>query len=541
MVKALAGAAGSEDTPFIGLRARVGSGTKEIPMSELLANFPAYLGGHILLSVTALAAALAVSLPLGIAASRRPRFAEAILTVAGVVQTVPSLALLGLMVFALGGLIGFAPAFLALVLYGVLPILANTVTGIRGVDPALTEAARGLGMTDRQMLRRVELPLAAPVILAGVRTATVLIVGTATLATPVGGLSLGNYIFAGLAMRDHVATVFGCVAAALLAVLLDQLIHLLEVAARRHSRRLAVVAAVALVAVLAGGLYDPAARLLAGHDRAVISSAPYSEQYVLSHVLARRLKAAGFHPDQRDGMSDGIRFEALRRNQVDCLVTYTGDVWTLLMHRKDIVDRETTLKEVAHFLEKEFGVVFLGPLGFEDAYALAVAPGTARDWHTESIDDLVRHVHSKLGRPLRMAADTEFFERPEWHRLKSVYGLRDSDVEIKAMDQTLMYDAVVQGQVDVIVAYTSDGRVKAYGLKLLSDPRQVFPPYDAILLVSAAAAGRPGFVAALLPLIGSIDLETMQEANRQVDVAGQSPAQVSRWLLRRIEGRRGGQ
>src|SRR5262245_10776458 len=168
-------------------------------LTELAARLPDYLGGHMLLSVAALAVGLAISLPLGIMASRRPKLAEMLLGTAGVLQTVPTLALLVLMVPLLGGLIGFWPAFVALTLYSILPILANTVIGIRGVDPALIEAARGLGMSDRQMLRRVQLPLAAPVIISGIRTATVLVVGTATLATPVGGESLGNYIFAGLA------------------------------------------------------------------------------------------------------------------------------------------------------------------------------------------------------------------------------------------------------------------------------------------------------------------------------------------------------
>src|SRR5262249_48775114 len=185
-------------------------------------KLPAYLGGHMLLSMAALAVGLGVSLPLGIAASRRPKLSEFTLGVAGIIQTVPSLALLALMVPLLGGMIGFVPAFIALTLYSILPALANTITGIRGVDPSLTEAARGLGMSDKQMLFRVELPLAAPVIISGIRTATVLVVGTATLVTPVGGTSLGNYIFQGLNTGNRVSVVFGCVVTALLAILMDQ-------------------------------------------------------------------------------------------------------------------------------------------------------------------------------------------------------------------------------------------------------------------------------------------------------------------------------
>jgi osmoprotectant transport system permease protein len=500
--------------------------------ADLLTNLPAYLGGHLLLSMTALLVGLALSVPLGIFASRRPKVSEWILAVAGVIQTLPSLALLGLMVLLLGGLIGFWPAFLALVLYSVLPILANTVVGIRGVDPALTEAARGLGMSERQMLWRVQLPLAAPVILGGVRTATVLVVGTATLATPVGGLSLGNYIFAGLATLNHTATVFGCVTAALLALLLDQLVRLMEVATRRRSRRLAAAAGAGLLLVLAAGLYEPLTRLLPGRQRAVIVSTTFTEQYILSHALARRLEEAGFQTDQRDGMSYGIQMEAIRRNQADCGVVYTGDVWSLLMKEPNIVDRQTTLDRVTVYLEHDFGVVCLGPLGFDDSYALAVAPQTER-WGVRSIDDLLRY-RSHLGRRLKVGGDVQIFERAEWRNLRREYGWSDDDVEIVAMDPTRMYDAVADGQLDVIVAYTSDGRIKEADLRLLKDPKQVFPPYDAILVVSPAAARRPGFVEALSPLIGAIDQETIQEANRRVDVAGQSPAKVSGWLLETI-------
>jgi osmoprotectant transport system substrate-binding protein/osmoprotectant transport system permease protein len=210
---------------------------------ECLRDLPDYLGSHMLLSVSALAVGLMLSVPLGIAVSWRPKLAEVTQGVAGVIQTVPSLALLVLMVPLLGGATGFWPAFVALILYSILPMLANTVIGIRGVDPLLVEAGRALGMSDRELLRKVQLPLAAPVIIAGVRTATVLVVGTATLVTPVGSVSLGNYIFGGLETNDYVATVFGCVVAALLAIVMDQLVRLFEIAAQRRSRPLTWFAA----------------------------------------------------------------------------------------------------------------------------------------------------------------------------------------------------------------------------------------------------------------------------------------------------------
>jgi osmoprotectant transport system permease protein len=164
-----------------------------------------------------------------------------------VIQTIPSLALLAVMVFVLAALgalsvawlgfelrsIGYLPAIVALTLYSLLPILRNTVSGIEGVDPALREAALGLSMTDREQLLRVELPLALPVVVANVRTAAVWIVGTTTLSTPVGATSLGNFIFSGLQTRNAAAVLVGCAAAALLAIALDQLIRGLELGLRQ--------------------------------------------------------------------------------------------------------------------------------------------------------------------------------------------------------------------------------------------------------------------------------------------------------------------
>ncbi|HEX5273497.1 MAG TPA: ABC transporter permease/substrate-binding protein, partial [Gemmataceae bacterium] len=342
-------------------------------MPELLENLPRYLGGHMLLSAAALGVGLLVSVPLGVLASRRPKLTEMTLGVAGVIQTVPSLALLAVMEIILQGLIGFWPAFIALTLYSLLPILANTVVGLRGVDPALIEAARGLGMSERQMLFRVELPLALPVIIGGIRTATVLVVGTATLVTPVGGVSLGNYIFSGLESINPPSTIFGCVIAALLAVLMDQLVRLLEVAARRRSRTLAWVGGLGLLLVFGGGLVSPVAGLFARGNIAVIASGPFTEQHILNELLARRLRDAGFSPDQRRGMAEGIQVEALRQNQIDCMVNYSGNIWTLVMKRTDLPDDPRDVSgEVARYLNDRFGIDCVGSLGFEDAYAFAM-------------------------------------------------------------------------------------------------------------------------------------------------------------------------
>jgi len=479
-----------------------------------------YLGGHMLLSLTALAVGLAVSLPLGIAASRRPRFAEVSLGIAGIIQTVPSLALLALMVPLLGGMIGFLPAFIALTLYSILPALSNTITGLRGVDPALIEAARGLGMSDRQMLWRVQLPLAAPVIIAGIRTATVLVVGTATLVTPVGGTSLGNYIFSGLNTGNQVGVVFGCIATAVLAIALDQLIRLLEVSAQRRSRPLAVFAGAGLLLLAGGGLYEPVARAVGPNEqRLTVGNLEFTEQHILGETVGDWLQSAGLPARVDAGLAENLQFQALCDGHVDVCVEYTGNIWSREMKRTDFADRDTTYRTISEWLAEKHGVVCLGKLGFENAYALAVPENIARQHNITTLADLAPHA-----RQWEIAGDNQIFDpRPEWLAVKRAYGLGFAK-EIP-MDPTLMHQAVGKGRLQVICAYTSDGRIRSGNLRLLADPAGAFPPYDAILLLSRRAAAQPDVVAALRPLLGAIDLQTMQTANGRVD--------VEKWPVRR--------
>ncbi|HSP42782.1 MAG TPA: ABC transporter permease, partial [Luteolibacter sp.] len=247
----------------------------EEKLRELFLVLPDYLGGHLLLAVPAIVLGVLVSVPLGILSARNAAVRGPLMTVASLAQTVPSIALLAIMVALLGGTIGYKPAFIALLIYSMLPILRNTLTALEEVDPAMREAARGVGMTPGQSLWRVELPLALPVILAGIRTATVWVVGITTLSTPVGAPSLGNYIFSGLQLRDWTQVYFGCFFAMGLTLVLDQVIHLFEIAARRQRAPLAWAAGGILAAIIGIGLAPVAIDGL--ENRSVSSDYRYAE------------------------------------------------------------------------------------------------------------------------------------------------------------------------------------------------------------------------------------------------------------------------
>ncbi len=507
--------------------------------SEALAHLTDYLGNHLRVSVAALALGLMVSLPLAIAARNRPVMRGALLGLASIVQTVPGLALLALfypLLLALASLslawfgfgfsaFGFLPAVLALALYSMLPVLRNTITGLQGVDAGLLEAAQGVGMTPHQSLFTVELPLALPVIMAGIRTAAVWVIGTATLSTPIGQTSLGNYIFAGLQTQNWVFVLFGCLAAAVLALAVDQLLALIETGLRRRSRVRAAFGGIGIVALVAVTLLPSPARSPSSY---IVGAKTFAEQYVLSALVAQRLRAAGFSATTREGLGSSVIFDALVSNNIDVYIDYSGTLWANQFHHTDIKPREVLLGELKATLAEQ-NVTLLGELGFENAYALVMPRQRANALGIHSIEDLASHAAT-----MSIAADYEFFSRPEWAGLRQAYGLRFRAQ--RQMQPDFMYAAVASGEVDVIAGYTSDGLIAKYDLVVLGDPRHAIPPYDAIVLLAPKRAGDQALRGALQPLLGQIDIAAVREANLRAAGGGgaSSPDAVARWLWEKI-------
>jgi osmoprotectant transport system permease protein len=507
-------------------------------VAAALELLPVYLGQHVLLSASALGLGLLISLPLVVAASRSARVRWPVLALASVIQTVPSLALLALFypillalssvslhVFGHGfSALGFLPSLLALTLYSVLPIIRNGATALANLDPAVIEAARGVGMTDRQQLLRIELPLAAPMLMAGVRTSAVWVIGTATLSTPVGQTSLGNFIFAGLQTEDWVSVLVGCIAAVALALITDQLLGMIESGvAKRRPRRIALGVALLLAGI--GVAIAPGSATT--RPAYVVGAKSFSEQYILASLMADRLQMQGFSVARRTGLGSVIAFRALAHNEIDAYVDYSGTVWANEMGRTDRPPRAALLKELSEWLRQQRGVTVLGSLGFENAYALAMRRDRAQALGIHTIADLAAHA-----RELRIGADFEFLGRPEWKALRETYGLAFR--EQRQFQSTFMYRAVAGGEVDVISAFSSDGRIAAYDLVVLEDPQQAILPYDAILLLSPARAADSALKGALQPLIGAIPIELMRDANQLVDrdENKQSPAQAAAWLAK---------
>jgi osmoprotectant transport system permease protein len=511
-------------------------------LSQAFALLPEYLGWHVLLSFSALLLGVLISLPLAIAASRSARLRWPVLAGASLIQTIPSLALLALffpLLLALSALsqavigkgfsaLGFLPSLLALTLYSMLPILRNGAAGILGVDAAIKEAADGVGMTARQRLLQVELPLAAPVIMAGVRTAAVWTIGAATLSTPVGQTSLGNYIFAGLQTENWVFVLFGCAASAVLALVADQLLGLIEAGTRKRSLRLMLIGAAGLLIGVAAAV----APLAAGLNRTqayTVGAKNFSEQYILAELMASRLEASGAQVSRKEDLGSAVAYRALAAGEIDAYVDYSGTLWTNVLNRKDNPGRAEVLKVLTAELKTRDGVTVLGSLGFENAYAFVMRPDRAKALAVTSIADLAREAPK-----LTLGSDLEFLSRPEWKAVESAYDLKFKTK--RSYQPTFMYRALSGGEADVISAFSSDGRIAADHLVILTDPKGAIPPYDAVVLISPKRAHDKRLLEALQPLIGKISVGAMQAANYSVDrdQGKASPAEAAKALSRQI-------
>ncbi|WP_380874507.1 ABC transporter permease [Sphingomonas sp. DBB INV C78] len=502
-----------------------------------LADLPQLAAQHLLLSGCALLVAVVLGSAVALWLVRRPSARAPVLGAIALAQTIPAIALLALFypALVLAGQVttlpipalGFLPAFLALSLYALLPIVRNGVAALESIDPAVIEAADAMGMTGRQRLMRVELPLGAPIWLAGIRTAAVWTIGTATLATTVGQSSLGNLIFSGLQTEDWPRVLVGCCAAALLALLVDGLLALIETGvARRSPGRLLAGGALIATLLAAAGLvaFAPNARAAP----IIIGAKNFSEQYILAALIEDRLTAAGYRVERRDNLGSAIAYRALAAGDVDVYVDYSGTLWANVLQRRDTPPPGRMLEELGTALKQRDNVRLLGPLGFENAYALAMKRSRAQALNIRSLDDL-----AAAAPKLRLASDLEFLNRPEWRALAAAYGLRFADQ--RAYSPTFMYRAIGDGSADLISAFTSDGRIAALDLVTLADPRHALPNYDAILLLSPRRASDRRFVDVLQPLVRAIPIDRMRQANLMVDRTQdkRTPAEAARWLLPR--------
>ena len=493
------------------------------------AELTTLLRQHVVLVAISTAIAVAIGVPAGIMAARRPRAGKAILAIANVAQTIPSLALLGfLLPLPFIGGIGSRTALVALTLYALLPIVRTTVTGLLTIDPAVLEAGVAVGMTRRQRLWIVELPIALPQIISGVRVATVIGVGTATIAAAIGAGGLGEYIFRGLAMVDATTILAGAVPAAALALLADGALAWLERRlARGRISKGSVAAGVAMIATVAAAALAPS--LIRSSDRPiVVGSKNFTEQVILGELVAQALEAEGRPVIRKLNLGGTFVCDTgLRTGDIDLYVEYTGTAVSAVFHEdvprdpKEALDRTRQLYAARQ-------VTMMEPLGFNNTFTILVRGAEARQRNLRTIEDL-----RPLAPTWTPGFGHEFLQRQDGYPgLVKAYDLRFSTPP-RGMELSLIYRALADKQVDVIAGDATSALIESLDLAPLSDPRHYFPPYDAIPLVrTATLLADPAIKRALDGLAGRISDAEMRKMNAAVDLEGRDVREVVREFLR---------
>lgn len=479
---------------------------------------------HLSISIIALLIAIVIAVPLAIWLASHKRAAEVMLQITSVLQTIPSLALLGLLIPFVG--IGTVPASIALVVYALLPIFQNTYIGLSEIDPSIEEAAVAFGMSRMRRLLKVELPIALPVIISGIRTALVLIIGTATLAALIGAGGLGTFIMLGIDRNDPSLTLIGAASSALLAIIFSTLIRLLQNLKPRYTL-LTLTLLVALIggaSIYQSGFFQKDTITIAGK----LGSEPEILINMYKELIEDEDSSVNVEVKANFGKTSFL-FSALENDQIDIYPEFTGTVLESLVKTSGDTAKLSasgTYKEAKKLLSQQFKMDFLKPMDYQNTYAVAVKKEFAEQYQLKNISDL-----AKIQDQIKAGFTLEFIDRDDGYKgIQKTYGITLGSVQ--SMEPALRYQAINNGDVNLIDAYSTDSELEEYGLVTLKDDLNLFPPYQgAPLMKTSFADEHPKVVKALNRLAGKITEKQMIEMNYEVNVKGKEPAKVAHAFL----------
>jgi osmoprotectant transport system permease protein len=477
------------------------------------------------LTLRGLGMVLLIGLPLGILLTRLPRLASPVIAILAMLQTVPSLALVGLVLPLVG--LGAPAAIFAAIIYSLFPVVLNTHIGITQVSPAVRDAARGMGMTSRQILLHVELPLALPVILAGVRTGAVYAIGIVTIAALLGAGGLGDYVVTGMTTGNNGAIFLGVLPILVITFAFFWSLGGIAWICRRNND-LGLILGGCLIVLLSGyAILEPFLR--PRRPDVVIGAKNFTEGTILSEILRLLLEA---HTDLtvgvRHNLGSKFAYQALLKGEIDLYPEYTGNLLT----GEDAVnlsvpaDRSTITELVRKEMLSQFHLVVLEPFGLNNVYVLCTTAELAKKYGLKTISDLRRVPE------FRVVTDLEFKKRPDgWWGLVKTYDLHFQDAPMQ-VSWDVLYKALTEGKADVVIGGATDWQIRALKLVQLQDDRGYFATYHAVpLLRESFLARHPEIGPVLDRLKGQIDDETMSRLIDQVANEHRPAAEVARSFL----------
>ncbi|PWG00288.1 ABC transporter permease/substrate-binding protein [Levilactobacillus bambusae] len=478
---------------------------------------------HIGLSLLSLLIAAAIAIPLAIILTPHKKIAEGVLQITSVMQTIPSLALLGILIPFVG--IGTVPSVIALVVYAVMPIFQSTYSGLSEIDPSLQEAATAFGLPRWMRLFRIDLPLAMPTIIGGLRVALVLIIGTATLAALIGAGGLGTYILLGIETNNNSYLIIGAVLSALLAIFFSALIRWLG---RLSLRRMVEVVAIA-VALIAGaaGYQSYTAKTATITIAGKLGSEPDILINMYKELIEQQDHKLQVVTKPNFGATSFL-FKALQSNQIQVYPEFTGTVTQTILksHTKTSHNPQQTYEKARAGLSSEYQMSYLKPMKYQNGYDLAVTQQFAKKYDLKTISDL-REIATKL----HAGFDPDFdHQKDGYPGLQKAYNLQMGS--IRTMEPSIRYKALVNGKVNVVDGYTTDAEIQQYHLVVLKDDLHYFPPYQgAPLLKTSTLKKYPALKPALNKLANQITEKDMQTMNYDVQVKHEKASTVAHHYL----------
>ncbi|MGY0400581.1 ABC transporter permease/substrate-binding protein [Carnobacterium jeotgali] len=476
---------------------------------------------HMQLSFISLFIAVIIAVPLAIYLTRHKRMATVMIQITSIFQTIPSLALLGLMIPLVG--IGTVPAVTALVIYALLPILRNAYTGIMEVDPSLNEAADAMGMNRWRKLTKVQIPIAMPIIMAGIRNAMVLIIGTGTIAALIGAGGLGSLILLGIDRGNNHLILLGAIPAALLAILFDYLLSLFE----KISFKKTMITLSILSVIILGLLIAPL--LMKDKEELVIAGKLGAEPEIIMNMYKYLIEeetdvAVTLEPNM--GKTTFV-FNALESGDIDVYTEYTGTILaTFLNEELNSTDEQDVYKQAKKGLASQYDMTLLKPMAFNNTYTLAVTSELAEQYDLKTISDLI-----PIADEIKAGFTLEFSDRQDGYLgIQDLYSLKFG--EVQTMEPKLRYAAIETGDINLVDAYSTDSELAQYDLVVLEDDRGLFPPYQgAPLMLDETIENFPEVEDILNQLAGKITDAEMREMNYAVNVDGKSASEVAQQFL----------
>ena len=484
---------------------------------------------HLFIVLAASLLSIAAGLPLGIWAYVSRTARPVILRVVDLLQTIPSLALLGIIMVVLDP--GKLTVIIGITLYSLLPIVRNTCLGLQEVDPGVKEAARGMGMSKPHRVLMVEFPLAFPTVFTGIRIAVVNAIGTAVFAAFVGGGGLGGVITQAIRIKDMGGILAATGVLMVIAAVLDLIMGWFEHQMRRSrggSRKMWIPVAALLLAFC---LLLPYGRGSTGDI--LLYDGDYSETQLMHRMVKLLVEdRTDLTVTIQDQMSQVNNFKSMTGDDHTCdlMISYDGTLLTTFFGQDptDVPAGMSIYDYVNGVAQDEYGMVLLDQLGFDNTYAIGVPEALAEQYGLETISDLV-----PVAEQLVFGAEQEFFTLEgsmKYNPFVETYGLRFK--EATPVDMGLKYAAIENGSFDVSVVYATDGLNRKVGLKILEDDKSFFPDYNGAFLVRQDLLDQYPEVAEILNLLaGKIPTEQMAELTYQVDVMGRTVDEVAQEFL----------